>query len=534
MFLPRDGVGMFRLVRFFVLTSAAVVVVVAVAFVMHRQSEVERLIAHAERQNVELARAFANTIWPRFSAYLGTASRLQEDQAHARQEREEIGRAVEAVSAGLPVLKVKIYDMEGLTVYSSEPGDIGEYKTNNPGFFSAAREGRPASKLTYRDNFSSFEGTLQERDLVESYLPIRQGGGPVEAVFELYTDVTPLMADIERATTNLLVRFLPAFAVLYGALFLVVRRADRTIKRQYADIVDKNAALENEVSERARVEKALEQARGQLEQRVEERTRALAEEIAERKRAEDEARRHRNQLAHFGRVSMIGEMATSLAHELNQPLTVISGCAQFCINSLRSQKEKPEQLMDAMEQTAEQANRANEIVRRVRGFIHKEEAERQPIDVNEVIRGLADLLRTDAREHGSKLRLELAEPMPLVMADPIQLQQVILNLAHNGIEAMDDRDPVSRCLSIHTSGQSNGVVEVAICDQGVGISSDRLNHIFDPFFTTKSKGLGMGLSISRTIVEAHGGRLWATSDVGDGTVFHFTLPLAEGSNHDSV
>ena len=528
------GVVMFRLVRFFLLTSAAVAVAIAVAFVLHRQGEVERLIALAERQNVELARAFANTIWPRFSTYVASASRLEEDQALARQEREEIGRAVKAVSAGLPVLKVKIYDLEGLTVYSSDPGEIGEYKTNNPGFFSAAREGRPSSKLTYRDNFSSFEGTLQELDLVESYLPIRQGDGPVEAVFELYTDVTPLMKDIERSTTNLVVGVLPVFAVLYGALFMVVRRADRTIKRQYAAIVDKNAALENEVSERVRAEKALERARDQLEQRVRERTRALTEEIAERKRAEDEARRHRNELAHFGRVSMMGEMATSLAHELNQPLAVISGCAQFCINSLRGRKGKPEHLLDALEQTAEQAGRANEIVRRVRGFIHKEEPERKPVDVNDVIRGLADLLRADAREHDSELQLDLAESMPLVMADPIQIQQVIVNLAHNGIEAMNDCGPASRCLSIHTSGQSNGVVEVTVRDHGVGIPSDSLDHIFDPFFTTKSQGLGMGLSISRTIVEAHGGRLWATSDVGCGTVFHFTLALAEGSSHDGV
>jgi C4-dicarboxylate-specific signal transduction histidine kinase len=522
---------MFQLVRFFLLTSAAAAVAIALAYFLHRQSEIENLIAHAERQNVELARAFANTVWPRFSTYVTSASPSEEE---THRNREAIDHTVKAVSAGLPVLKVKIYDLEGLTIYSSNPNETGEYKNNNPGFFSAARHGNPASKLTYRDNLSSFEGTAQKRDVGESYLPIRQGSGPVQAVFELYTDVTPLMANIERMTTNLLATFLPVFAVLYGALFLIVRRADRTIKRQYADIVDKNAVLENEISERVRAEKALEQARAQLEQRVEERTSALRAEIAERKRAEDEARQHRNELAHFGRVSMIGEMATSLAHELNQPLTVISGYAQFCIAQLRSQKGKPEQLLDAMEQTAEQANRANEVIRRVRGFIHKEEPERQPTDVNEVIRGLEDLLRTDAREHGSELQLELTEPMPLVIADPIEVQQVILNLAHNGIEAMDESGSVSRCLSIHTSGQSNGVVEVTVRDQGVGISSDSLNHLFDPFFTTKSQGLGMGLSISRTIVEAHGGRLWATSDVSDGTVFHFTLPLVGDGSHDSV
>ena len=225
---------MFRLVRFFLVTSAVAVVVIAAAFLLHHRNEVARLVALAERQNVDLARSFANTIWPRFSNYVASASRSDEE---ARRDRRAIGRAVQAVSAGVPVLKIKIYDLEGLTVYSSNPDEIGEHKSNNPGFFSAARKGAPASKLTYRDSFSSFEGTLQERDLVESYLPIRQGEGPVEAVFELYTDVTPLMADIEQSTINLLGGVLPVFALFYAALFLVVRRADQTIKRQYADIL---------------------------------------------------------------------------------------------------------------------------------------------------------------------------------------------------------------------------------------------------------------------------------------------------------
>lgn len=517
---------MFRLVRFFFVTSLLAAAAIIVAFVLYRQDEVDRLIEVVESQNTALAQSFSNSIWPRYASFVRSASELDEDALRARPEIRKIGEALKTISEGLPVLKVKIYNLEGLTVFSSEPSEIGQDKGNNPGFFAAARDGIAASKLTYRNAISSFEGTVQHRNLVESYLPIRQGSGPVEGVFELYTDVTPVLAAAKRPA-NLMVALSLMLGLLYVMLFLIVLRADRIIKRQYMDI-------RHEIGERKTAQEALKKAHDELEQRVEERTRELTEEIAERKRAEDEARQHRAELAHIGRVSIIGEMATSLAHELNQPLTVISGCAQFCINALRTEKVKPDQILDALEQTAEQASRANEIVRRVRGFIHKEEPERKPVDVNDVIRGLADLLRADAREHDSELQLELAEPMPLVMADPIQVQQVILNLAHNGIEAMDDGGPISRCLSIHTSGQSNGVVKVAVRDRGVGIPSDSLDHIFDPFFTTKSQGLGMGLSISRTIVEAHGGRLWATSDVSDGTAFHFTLPLAEGSSHDGV
>jgi C4-dicarboxylate-specific signal transduction histidine kinase len=315
--------------------------------------------------------------------------------------------------------------------------------------------------------------------------------------------------------------------LLYVMVFFIVLRADRTIKRQYADI-------RHEIGERTQAQAALKQAHDELERRVEARTHELTEEIAERKRAEDEARRHRDELAHIGRVSTIGEMATSLAHELNQPLTVISGCAQFCINALRSGAGKPEKLLDAMEQSAEQADRASKIIRRIRGFVHKEEPERRLVDLNDVIGGIADLLRSDAREHNAEIKLDLAPSVPPVVADPVQIQQVILNLAHNGMEAISGGNSASQHLSIHSCAPRNGVVEIAVHDWGAGIRNRDLDQIFDPFFTTKPQGLGMGLSISRTIVEAHGGRLWATSDAHNGTVFHFTLPLAEGGSHEGT
>ena len=525
---------MFRLVRFFFLTSAAAAAIIIAVAVYYRQNEVAQLIEFAERQNVALAQSFANTIWPRFSSYVMSAPGLDKDDLPGRSETRAIEAAVKEVSAGLPILKVKIYSLEGLTVYSSEAAEIGENKSNNPGFFAAARSGLPASKLTYRDSFSAFEGTVQHRDLVESYLPIRLGAGPVEGVFELYTDVTSLLASIKRSTANRMVGFLLICGVVYGMLLLVVRHADRTIKQQYADITEKNVALEREVAERQRVEGALKKAHDELEQRVEERTRELTEEIAERKRAEDEALRHRNELAQVGSVIIMGEMATTLAHELNQPLTVISGCAQVCLDKLRSNKDKPADLLDSVEQVAEQAGRATEIIRRIRDFIHKEERERAEIDLNETIDNVADLVRMDAREHGAAVALDLVDGLPSVVADAIQIQQVILNLAHNGVEAMRESPAEQRHLTIQTSARRRGTVEVAVHDRGHGIAADALDRVFDPFFTTKSGGLGMGLAISRSIVEAHGGRLWATSDGESGAVFYFTLPAAEGGERDDA
>ena len=518
---------MFQLVRFFLFTSAVAISVVVVTVIFYRHDEVRRLIAFAESQNVTLAQSLANTIWPRFSTYITSASDLDGDALRARPETQKIGEAIRAVSTGLPILKVKIYNLDGLTVFSSEREEIGEDKSTNVGFFAAARDGKPASKLTSRNRFSSFEGTVLNRDAVESYLPIRQENGQIEGVFELYSDVTSLLAKIRRSTNDLVIGATVVFVVLYGTLFVIVRRADRTIKRQYADISDKNAALTREIAERKRFEDALERAHGELEQRVADRTRALTDEIAERKRAEDQARRHRNELARVGAVVVMGEMATSLAHELNQPLTVISGCAQVCLDKLRSKAVKPQELRDPVGQIAEQAQRANDIIRRIRGFIAKGDEERSRIDANRVIHDLVNLLQSDAREHESAVELDLADSLPTVWADTIQIQQVVLNLAHNAFEAMAESKPARRCLTIRTSAVPDGTVEVAVGDTGRGISATTLDRIFEPFYTTKASGLGMGLAISHSIIEGHGGRLWATSDVESGTVFRFVLPVAE-------
>ncbi len=509
---------MFRLIRFFLLTSAAAAIAFIIAFVVYRHDEEQRLIEFTEQQNLELARSIAHIIWPEFSSFVMSASGSELKTRAGGEKTQAIARALESATIGLPVLKIKIYNLDGLTVYSSNLGEIGENEIDNPGPFSAARAGQPASELTFRDTLSSFEQTVQERDLVESYIPIRQGGGSVEGVFELYTDVTHLMASMRRSTRNLVLGFLPIFGLLYGALFLVVRRADQTINKQYTDIMEKNSALQ--------------EAHEKLERRVAERTRKLTEEIAERRRMHDEVQRHRDELAHVGRVSMIGEMATNLAHELNQPLTVISGSAQFCLNSLRSGTGSREKLLDAMEQSAEQAERATEIIRRVRDFIHKEEPRDERIDVNDAIRDIAALLHSDAHAHRVEVEFDLADTVLPVNADPIQLQQVVLNLAHNGIEAMRDTEASARRVGIRTRAYPNGTIEVAVRDHGHGISPESEEHLFDPFYTTKPQGLGLGLSISRSIIESHGGRLWTTTDHGNGAAFHFTLPASQDGNAD--
>lgn len=182
---------------------------------------VQQLVGYAEVQNVTLARSLSNTIWPKFSTYILSVSELPQDTLRTHPEVRKIQDAVKAVSAGLPILKVKIYNLEGLTVFSSDPTEIGQDESDNPGFSLAARKGLPASALTYRNRLNSFEGTVQNRDIVESYLPIHHGDGDIHGVFELYSDVTPLLNRVNSSTKQLLFGLLFIFGALYAGKSVV-------------------------------------------------------------------------------------------------------------------------------------------------------------------------------------------------------------------------------------------------------------------------------------------------------------------------
>ncbi len=229
---------MFRLFRYYALASSvAIVTVTFVLVAFYRENAVNELVVAAESQNVALARSFANTVWPIFSSYVMSVSEKDGDALRARSETREINEALTTLTSGLPVLKVKIYNLDGLTVYSSELSQIGADKSNNRGFLTTVREGKPASKLSFRDTFSAFSGAVENRDLVESYLPIRGNDGTTEGIFELYTDVTPLMHRIDRTTAKVTVGLLLVLGLLYGGLSLIVRYADRILKRQHAELL---------------------------------------------------------------------------------------------------------------------------------------------------------------------------------------------------------------------------------------------------------------------------------------------------------
>jgi len=246
--------------------------------------------------------------------------------------------------------------------------------------------------------------------------------------------------------------------------------------------------------------------------------------VIERQRLDDLLEGHRNELAHVGRVSLLAELAAGMAHEIQQPLASIANYAGACERLLRAHTLDRGQLLDGMERIQNTALRAGEIIRGVRELAQKQAPLREPVDVNDVARAAVQLVEGRARQNLVAIRLDLTTPVPPVRADRIQLEQVLLNLLSNGIEAMPDRTGV---LSIRTWVREDGAVAVAVQDTGQGIGGgDVARRMFEPFFTTKPTGLGLGLSIGRTIVESHEGKMWAAPAAGGGAIVGFALPPA--------
>jgi PAS domain S-box-containing protein len=265
-------------------------------------------------------------------------------------------------------------------------------------------------------------------------------------------------------------------------------------------------------------------------------TLSLALDITDRKRAEEERERLRQleaDLAHINRVSVMGELTASIAHEINQPLSGIVSNASASERWLAADPPNIDEAREAARRIIRDGKRAGEIIGRVRALSKTASVPKDRLDLNATIREVVALIHGEAKKKGIVITTQLAAELSPVYADPVQLQQVILNLAMNGIEAMSAVNARSRReLVISTFDLEEKQVQVAVQDFGIGVESSKIERIFDPFYTTKSGGMGMGLSISRSIVRSHGGELWATTSDGPGTTFHFTVPtrLEEGLN----
>jgi len=248
------------------------------------------------------------------------------------------------------------------------------------------------------------------------------------------------------------------------------------------------------------------------------------EDVSGRKRLEEHDQRLRAELAHASRLTTAGELASGLAHELNQPLTAITHNCDAVVSSVRNKPDIDADLVETVNDISEQAQRAGGIIRSMRHLVRKDTSDKIPTDINELVRETVRLTAPEARQKGVKVILRLAENLPKPNIDPVQIQQVLVNLERNSVEAMWQAGSPTKKLTIDTHLGSADQIEICITDTGPGIEPDFSRHLFTAFQTTKPEGMGLGLSISRTIVEEHGGRLWIDLDQEGVTIFKFTIP----------
>jgi C4-dicarboxylate-specific signal transduction histidine kinase len=246
-----------------------------------------------------------------------------------------------------------------------------------------------------------------------------------------------------------------------------------------------------------------------------------------RKRAEEREQQLRDQLTRMARISLVGELAAAIAHEVNQPLCAIVSNAQAGQRLLSGEHADVGEVRETLRDIAADSRRANDVVARVRAMLQKQTPQRSLLRLPEAMREVVSLVYGKAIQKGVSVSLDLPANLPPVLADRVQLQQVTLNLALNALDAMSASEIEKRRLSVQANRNGDDEVIVSVSDTGPGIDAQHLEEVFDAFFTTKPTGLGVGLAISRSIVEQHGGRIWVESELGQGAAFHFTLPIAK-------
>ncbi|HXJ59936.1 MAG TPA: ATP-binding protein [Verrucomicrobiae bacterium] len=275
---------------------------------------------------------------------------------------------------------------------------------------------------------------------------------------------------------------------------------------------------------------SLRRARDTLALKVQELERA----IVERNQAQDALHKAQAELAHMTRLTTMGELTASIAHEVNQPLAGVVTNANAGLRWLAGPSPDLNEAREALRRILRDGNRASDVIARIRTLLKKGETDRRRLDVNRVIDEMVELTRREVRQRNVLLKTELSANLPPITADRVQLQQVLLNLIINAAEAMSANKDRPRLLLIRSEHVQPSAVRVAVQDTGVGIDSQQVERLFDAFYTTKPNGLGMGLAICRSIIEAHGGRLWAVPNDGPGATFEFSLPTEQETKNDAA
>ncbi|WP_260295391.1 ATP-binding protein [Sedimenticola hydrogenitrophicus] len=507
----------FQLVRYFTIASLVVFLIVAFSlnFVQNR-IQTAALVEQEENQNINMTRVISNSIWPEFDFLINRSGTVSTESLKKHPEMQRIFNLTTSLLKGLPVIKVKAFNLEGRTVFSTQNSQVGEDKSQNSGFLSA-KNGVPASALSHRDTFDAFDETISDRDVVSSYIPVyNPKTGKLEGVFEIYSDVTRFLAKLRETQYMVVAGIAGLLGLLFIALLVIVKRADQIIKQQ---------DIENQKS--------------------------------------------RMQIAQSEKMASLGHMVASVAHELNTPLAFTrsnmelavegldnlrlpSSYGRQLINFAKSRRSKDstginikythkllretdgyeelteiEDLIEMLAQTQSGLAQMSELVSHLKKFTRIDQNSVVDFNLNNCLENVLYIARSTIPEHIT-IHRDFGE-LPLIECMPSQLNQVFINLINNAAHAVD---PVNGTISIR-SFVDDGYIKVEVEDNGTGIPEKNLESIFEAYFTTKGveEGTGLGLSISKEIVEQHHGVIGVRSSVGKGTTFTVQLPVQTESGN---
>lgn len=500
----------FRLLPHFTLTSLVFFIVAGSALgIYYRETALSGMLRQQESANVNVTRVFANNLWDsEFTTLLNSARDTRSPDLRLLSQIPEIHRKVSSLMRGSTTYKIKVYDTQGRTVYSSELSQIGEDKSNNPGFIGAMR-GHTKTELVHKEKFSAFEQLVENRDLIQSYIPQYTGDSKSPAgVFEIYSDVTPFIEEMRATETRLAIAIATAFGALFTALFVIVRRAAGIIRMQ----------------------------------------------------AEDNKRTQQH-LAQAEKMSSLGQLVAGVSHQLNTPIAFSHSNINLAISTIRSFHTPlliASRLAELVRATPESRNHATLNLNSSRAMISRMSVNPNEIEntvmmlgdaltgleqMRELVENLRDFTRLDRSkvintDLNATLKtviyiarssipsgIEIEEhfgTLPTIACNASQLNQVFLNLITNAGQAIGQTGKITI-----TTEQSGFQILITFSDNGAGIPAEVLPKIFDTYFTTKPKGVGtgLGLPIARDIVRNHGGEISVQTQVGHGTSFTVSLPI---------
>ncbi|MGB1249916.1 MAG: hybrid sensor histidine kinase/response regulator [Candidatus Promineifilaceae bacterium] len=495
---------MFKLQRYFSLTSfiAFIFVLVGLSY-FYSWSATNSLFRSAEEHNIILGQVFSNTLWSTYGDFIASSSGLDRKELMVRLETQQLQQTFIEQTNGTNVVKIKIYNLEGITVFSSEEDQIGEDQSANLGFVAACG-GEVVSELNHRDQFSAFDQTISDRDLVSSYVPIQYAGGEIEGVLEIYSDLTPLLEDVNQARIQVVMGVAGGLGLLYLILFVIVNHADRILRR--------------EVAERNLAETALQLERANLATQVAEQTSGL--------------RQMNEQLVDASKLK--DQFLAMMSHELRTPLTTVlarSDALRLGVYGALSQPQ--DKAVSGIQAGGKHLlSLVSDLLDVSVTETDKLKIDKKPVEIHKLCQTSLKAIQAIAQKKDLRISLTLGSRGMVLEGDERRLRQILISLLHNAAKFTPEQGLIGLDVKNDVLNQT---VTLTVWDTGIGISEEDQARIFIPFtqadgrLSREFEGAGLGLALVDRFTKLHGGHVDLQSTVGQGSRFSIVLPWVPGN-----